>query len=80
MNKQCPTDQFVPNCSHQSLSTCALDIEGDGIPPVDDASSSDGIISADGTSSNDSLFISFDNDVVVLGRRNEFGVKPRDAE
>jgi hypothetical protein len=78
MNKQCPADQFVPNCSCQSLSICALDIEGDGIPPVDDASSSDGIISADDTSSNDSLFKSFD--VVVFGRRSEFGVKPRDAE
>ena len=66
MNKQCPTDQFIPNCSGESLSACALDIEGDGISPVDNEPSSDGIISDDGTSSNNSLFKSLDNDAVLL--------------
>ncbi|CAF5198482.1 unnamed protein product, partial [Rotaria sp. Silwood1] len=41
---------------------------------VDDELSSDGIINDDdgGASSYVSPFISFDNDVVVLGRRSEF--------
>ncbi|CAF4749617.1 unnamed protein product, partial [Rotaria magnacalcarata] len=48
--------------------------------PADDEPSSDGIISADETSSYDSPFISLDNDVAEPGR-SEFGVvKPRDAE
>lgn len=51
MNQQCSVDQFVLNCSCESLSTCVLDIAGDGTPPVDDELSSDGIINADGPSS-----------------------------
>ena len=59
---QCSTNHL---CSYQSLSTCVFDTEGDGAPPVDDEPSSEGIINPDGASSNDSFFISLDNDPVA---------------
>ena len=62
MNKQCFIDHL---CSYQSLSTCVFDIEGDGAPPVDEESSSEGIINPDGVSSNDSFLTSLDNDPVA---------------
>jgi hypothetical protein len=72
MNELCVTDQLIPDCSGESASMITLEIEGEGMPPVDDDPSSDGIIRPDdGSSSNGSSFIVFINDTGVSDRRSE---------